>query len=261
MSKITSKDGTTIAFELTGSGQTVILVDGALCYRNFGPMSELAKLLSPHFTVISYDRRGRGESSNYKLAALEREVKDLDALIQECGGTAYLFGYSSGGCLALETAVRLGKKVKKLAMYEPPYNTSDEGRKAWIDYRTRLEKLLASGRREDALILFMNFVGTSSDQIEGMRRSSGWPLFEALAPTLEYDAISVGEDGSVPLKRAAIINVPTLILNGTTVPFMLESATTLAKAIPHARQKTLDGQRHDVDLHILATELIEFFSL
>ena len=109
MNKVISKDGTEIAYDKSGNGPAVILVDGALCFRSFGPMGELAKLLSPHFTVYSYDRRGRGESSNSKPYAVEREVEDIDALINEAGGSAFVFGTSSGGCLALEAAARLGK--------------------------------------------------------------------------------------------------------------------------------------------------------
>src|SRR5260221_4715855 len=123
MAKVTSKDGTTIAYDKQGSGPAVILVDGATAYRAFGRMPELAGLLAPHFTVIAYDRRGRGESSNSKPYAVEREVEDIDALIQVAGGSAALYGISSGACLCLEAALRLGQKVSKLAMYEPPYSS------------------------------------------------------------------------------------------------------------------------------------------
>ena len=120
MSTVTSKDGTKIAYEKKGQGPALILVDGALCYRAFGPMQSLAELLAPNFTVYTYDRRGRGESSNGKPYSLEREVEDLDALVKAAGGSAYVYGISSGACLALEAALRLGMEISKLAMYEPP---------------------------------------------------------------------------------------------------------------------------------------------
>src|SRR5512142_2856573 len=122
MNKVISKDGTEIAYEKSGSGPALLLVDGALCYRSFGPMRDLAKLLSPHFTVYTYDRRGRGDSSNSKPYAVEREVEDIDALIQEAGGSAFVYGISSGGSLALEAAAQLEDKIRKLAIYEAPYN-------------------------------------------------------------------------------------------------------------------------------------------
>ena len=259
MSKIISKDGTEIAYEKTGKGPALILVDGALCYRSFGPMPGLARLLAPHFTVTTYDRRGRGESSNSKPFALEHEVEDLGALIDEAGGAAFVYGISSGACLALETAIRLGKKVRKLAMYEPPYYSGNGARRAWLDYRTQLAHLLSTGRRGDAIILFMQFVGTPSDQVEGMRQAPMWPMFEAVAPTLAYDAAAMGEDRSAPVERATVVKVPTLVMNGTAIPFMRDTAVTLSKAIPHARQRTLDGQTHDVDLQVLAPLLVEFF--
>jgi pimeloyl-ACP methyl ester carboxylesterase len=260
MNTVTSKDGTKIAYTKQGTGPAVILVDGALCYRSFGPMSHLAELLSPHFTVYTYDRRGRGESGNGKPFAVEREVEDIDALIQEAGGSAFMYGISSGACLALETALKLGNKVKKLAMYEPPYNAEDAARQEWKEYRKNLAEAIAADRGGDAVVLFMRLVGTPADQAEGMRQAPVWPMFEAVAPTLAYDAAAMGEDRSVPVKRAANVAVPALVMNGTVIPFMLNTANALAKAIPNAQHRTLEGQPHDVNLDVLAPVLVEFFT-
>ncbi len=263
MPKVTSKDGTRIAYERQGEGPAVILVDGALCYRGFGPMPGLAKLLEPQLTVYTYDRRGRGESSNSKPYALEREVEDLEALIQAAGGSACVFGMSSGGCLALEAAIQLGDKIAKLAMYEPPYNSDKNALPAWKNYRKQIDEDLAAGRRGDAVVQFMTFVGTPSDQIDGMRQSPMWPMFEAVAPTLAYDAEAMGENLSAPVTRAANIHIPVLVMDGgadlTLIPFMHETATALAIAIPHSQQRTLEGQTHDVSLEVLAPVLVEFF--
>src|SRR5512146_348818 len=148
MQKVTSNDGTQIAFDVQGSGPAVILVDGALCYRGFGPMPGLAELLEPRFTVYTYDRRGRGDSGNTQSdlsQIVECEVEDLAALIQEAGGSAYLFGASSGGALAMEAAIRLGaNKVRKLAMYEAPYDSEEGAPQAWREYQQQLSNLLAS---------------------------------------------------------------------------------------------------------------------
>ncbi len=264
MKTVTSKDGTKIAYEKQGTGPAVTLVDGALCYRSFGPMTNLAGLLAPHFTVITYDRRGRGDSSNSKPYAVEREVEDIEALIREAGGGAFVYGISSGGCLALEAAIKLGNKIKKLAIYEAPYNTEKSALQAWKDYRTRLAELLAAERRGDAVALFMQFVGTPGDQIAGMRQAPMWPMFEAVAPTLAYDAAAMGDDRTTPVKRAANVTAPTLVMDGGAnlafMPFMHETATTLAKAIPHAQHRTLEGQTHDVNLEVLAPVLVEFFT-
>jgi pimeloyl-ACP methyl ester carboxylesterase len=264
MNKVTSKDGTQIAYETKGSGPAVILVDGALCYRSFGPMAHLAELLAPRYTVYIYDRRGRGDSSNSRPYAVEREIEDLEALIQAAGGTAFVYGISSGACLALEAAIQLGKKIQKLAMYEPPYNSEPNARQAWQEYRNQLAELLATGRRGDAAALFMGFVGTPADQINGMRQAPVWPMFEAVAPTLAYDAAAMGEDRSVPVSRAANVRVPVLVMDGganlALLPFMHDTATRLAKVIPHAQQRTLEGQTHDVNLEVLAPVLVEFFT-
>ena len=264
MTTVSSKDGTTIAYAKQGQGHPVILVDGALCYRSFGPMPHLAELLSPHFTVYTYDRRGRGESSNSRPYAVEREVEDLDALIQAAGGEAYLYGISSGACLVLETAIRLGKKTPKIALYEPPYNPDKGSIKAWKDYRHNLTELLAAGRRGDAAALFMQFVGTPADQVAGMRQAPMWPMFEGVAPTLAYDAAAMGEDRLPPVKRAAAVKVPALLMDGGAnlafLPFMHATSLALSKVIPHAVQRTLEGQTHDVKTEVLAPVLVEFFN-
>lgn len=260
MNQVISKDGTLIAYDQTGNGPAVILVDGALGYRGFGPSGALATLLAPQFTVISYDRRGRGESGNTLPYALAREIEDIDALIDEAGGSAYLFGTSSGGCLALEAASALDGEVKRLAIWEAPYDSAPSAAPAWKEYRSQLEQFLAADRRGDAVALFMQFVGTPAEMINGMRQSPMWSQLEAVAPTLPYDAAAMGDDRSIPIERAAAVTAPTLVMNGTMLPFMLETANALAKAIPHAQHRTLEGQSHDVDVKVLAPVLVEFFA-
>ncbi len=264
MNKITSKDGTTIAYEKSGTGPALILVDGALTYRSFGPMQHLAELLAPHFMVYTFDRRGRGESSNSKPYSVDREIEDIDALIDVAGGSAFVYGISSGACLALEAAAKLGSKIKKLALYEAPYSSLQGAAQAWKDYRKQLADLLADGRRGDAVALFMQFVGTPPEQVNGMRSAPMWPMFEAVAPTLAYDAAAMGTDRSAPLDRAAKVSAPALVMDGganlADRPFMHETAATLAKVIPHAWQRTLEGQTHDVNPEVLAPVLQEFLT-
>jgi pimeloyl-ACP methyl ester carboxylesterase len=264
MANVTSKDGTKIGYEKQGAGAAVILVDGALCYRTFGPMSHLAELLASRFTVYTYDRRGRGDSPNSKPYAVEREVEDIEALLHAAGGSAFLYGISSGACLALEAALQLGDKVRKLALYEPPYNSDPAARQQWQDYRKQLAELLAAGRRGDAVALFMQLVGTPADQIGGMRQAPMWPMFEAVAPTLAYDAAAIGENRAAPVERATHVTMPSLVMDGGAnlafMPFMHATATALAKAIPHAQHRTLEGQTHDVNLEVLAPVLVEFFT-
>jgi len=262
MNTLKSKDGTTIAFDKQGNGPALILVDGAMTTRSSGSKPELAKRLAQHFTVYSYDRRGRGDSGDTKPYAVEREIEDIEALIGAAGGAAFLYGHSSGGCLALEATVELGDKVKKLAVYEVPYNDDPEAQKAWGKYIENLTEALASNRRGDAVALFMAYVGTPAAQIEGMRHAHFWAGMEAIAPTLAYDHTAImGKDGSIPDERAARVNVPTLVMiGGNGAPFMLETAKTLSKAIPGAKLHTLDAQTHDVHPEALAPVLVEFFA-
>jgi pimeloyl-ACP methyl ester carboxylesterase len=186
---VTSKDGTHIAFEKQGRGPAVILVGGGLNTRTIGP-TDLAKLLAPRFTTYIHDRRGRGDSGNTTPYAVRREVEDLEALIDAAGGSASIYGHSSGAALALEASIALGAKVTRLAMYDAPYTADAEGQRAFKAYGRRLARLLAAGRRTsaahraDAVSLFLGVVGMPTDQISGMRATPIWPAFLAVAPTL-----------------------------------------------------------------------------
>jgi len=261
---VTSKDGTTIAFDQSGKGPALILVGGAFEQRAMdSATAQLAALplLAQHFTLFHYDRRGRGDSTDTQPYAIECEIEDIEALINEAGGLAFMFGISSGAALAFEAALALGGKVKKLAMYEAPYNDDDTARQAWMDYRKQLKELLAADRRGDAVALFMMLLGMPADHVPEMRRHPMWPMFEAVAPTLAYDAAVMGEDASVPTGRAASVAVPALIMDGgaSEWPFMHITAVALADAIPNAQHLTLDGQTHEVAAEALAPVLVEFF--
>ncbi len=259
MDTVMSKDGTTIAFDKQGDGPAVIFVDGALSTRS--GKADLASLLSPRFTVYRYDRRGRGDSADTKPYAVEREIEDIDAMIEKTGGSASLYGHSSGGCLALDPTVKLSGKVKKLAMYEAPYNDDPAAQKAWGEYLKNLNEALASDRRGDAVALFMALVGIPAAQIEGMRQAPFWSGMEAVAPTLAYDHAGVMGDETIPTERAARVHVPTLVMSRSNgAPFMLETAKTLTKVIPGAKLSILDGQAHDVHANVLAPVLAEFFA-
>ena len=261
MTTVTSKDGTKIAFDQAGQGPALIIVDGAIEYRAFAQgLAQLVALLASHFTVINYDRRGRGESGDTPPFAVEREVEDIDALIDAAGGSAFVYGISSGAALAMEAAITLGPKIQKLAMYEAPYNSDAPARQVWREYRQQLTEALAAGRNGDAMVLFMRLVGMPADHVPGMRQSPEWPLFEAVAPTLAYDAAALGDEAAVPVERAALVAVPTLVMNGgASFPFMHTTATALAEAMPQGQQRTLEGQTHDVAPEVLAPVLVEFF--
>jgi pimeloyl-ACP methyl ester carboxylesterase len=260
MEKVISKDGTQIAYDRQGQGPALILVDGAIGYRALGFGAGLVKELAPHFTVYDYDRRGRGDSGNTLPYSLEREIEDIDALIQAAGGSAFVYGISSGACLALEAASRLGDRVKKLALYEAPYRWDNGAEQEWQKYWDELSSLLAQGRNGDAVALFMRFVETPEQMIAGMRQAPVWPLLEAVGPTLPYDAAAIGRERTVPVARAAKVTAPTLVMNGdASFLFMEDAAVKIANAVPNAQHRVLKGQTHDVSPQALAPVLIEFF--
>ncbi|MFC0506257.1 alpha/beta fold hydrolase [Micromonospora costi] len=258
MPQVTSADGTAIGYERTGAGPAVVLVDGAMCHRAGGPMRPLAAALSAHFTVHTYDRRGRGESGDAPTYAVAREVEDLRAVIAAAGGQAYVYGISSGAALAL-TAAAAGPAVTRLALFEPPFVAEVEDDVAGKEYTRQLHELLAAGRRGDAVALFMARVGIPAPVVAGMRSQPTWAAFEAIAPTLAYDDAVLG-DGHVPRDRAAAVTVPTLVLAGGASPARLQRpAEATAAALPGATYRVLDGQTHDVSPEALAPVLVDFF--
>ena len=261
MNQVISKDGMVIAFDRSGKGPAVILVGGAFQHRAIDPpTAQLAALLAQHFTVFYYDRRGRGASLDTQPFAIEREIEDLEALINEAGGSAFVFGMSSGGVLALYAAAR-GLAITKLALYEPPFNPGDEhARQAAENYTRQLTTLLSEGRRGDAVALAMTTWGAPAEAVAGMRQTPIWPFFEAVAPTLAYDNAIMG-DGSVPIERLASITVPTLVMDGGASPAFVQNAgQAVALALPNAQRRTLEGQAHDVAPEVLAPVLMEFFA-
>lgn len=263
MPRVISKDGTSIAFDRVGSGPPLILVDGALCYRAFGPMGPLAQALASHFTVYTYDRRGRGESGNGRPYAVEREIEDLDALVREAGGSAYAYGASSGGALALEAAKR-GVAITKVAVYEPPYITDDSIAPVPDDYASRLNAHVAAGRPGDAVKSFMRTVGAPGFFIAVMQLMPMWSKLKGVAPTLPYDftLMADGQKGTpFPPGKFAAVTIPALVMaGGKSAPWMKHSMQALASALPNARHLTLDGQTHMVKAKVQTPVLRDFFS-
>ncbi len=258
--KAISRDGTAIAYERSGKGPALILVDGALCSRRFGPMPQLAPLLAPHFTVHLYDRRGRGESGDTQPYAKEREVEDIAALIQEAGGSAFIVGLSSGAALALEAAAS-GLEIRKVAAYEPPF-VDENGQHGGAEHEHQLKRLLAEGNRRGAVKYFMRtMVGMPAPVVIMMQLLPWiWRKMEAVAHTLPYDA-AVMSEFKVPAARLATIKIPTLAMHGTKTDVRLQKAArAVAEAVPGAQYRALAGQTHNVKPSVLTPAVLEFFA-
>ena len=261
MSQVRSQDGTTIAYARSGSGPALILVDGALCSRAFGPSAKLAPLLARHFTVYAYDRRGRGQSGDTQSYSPAREVEDIAALIEEAGGSAFLLGLSSGGALALEAAAA-GLPINKVVAYEPPY-VDDAGQRGGAAHAGQLKRLLASGNRGGAVKYFMkDMVGAPAPIVVLMRLMPWiWRKLEAVAHTLPYDA-AVMTEFRIPRARFASIGTPALVMNGSkTDPRLKDAARAIAEAIPGAQHRELTGQTHNVKPDVLTPAVVEFLTV
>lgn len=260
MQTVKSKDGTVIAYDRRGSGPPVILVNGALSARASGV--PIAERLASQFQVYTYDRRGRADSGDTKPFAVEREIDDLQALIDSAGGTAYVVGFSSGAALALEAASALGPKISKLVLYEPPYDESEGAAAKWNLYAAEQLDLLAAGRHGEAVVHHLRFAGVPEPAIAQMIASPTWADMESMAPTLPYDVAAIGQRRSIPVERAAKVSANVLVLDGgdnrETMPFMRASADKIAKAVPNASRSTLEGQGHSPGPDAFAPVVINF---
>ena len=259
MGRLTSKDGTSIAYDRQGSGPALVLVGGGL--DDGSENAPLVPELADRFTVYNYARRGRGDSGDTLPYAVDREIDDLAALVGLAGGVAHLYGVSSGGMFALEAAAA-GLAIEKFAVYDVPYDTDDDAPRRYQAYTEELHTALGEGRRGDAVELFMRLAGSSDEEIVAGRGSRYWAAAESLAHTLAYDAALYGQP---PTDRLATIRQPTLVhtgeagLGGLGPEFLTRAADAIAEAVPQARRQTLAGQSHVADPKAVAVVLKEFF--
>lgn len=302
---VTSADGTRIAYDRVGAGPVVVLVHGAFTGRSHPTLAEVARGLSPWFTVVNYDRRGRGDSGDIGPYAPQREVEDLAAIIRAAAtehtpppdhptaapeqapraaasdqaqravpsdrasgmagvagyGSAMVFGGSSGAALALSAAAQL-PAITRLALWEPPYHVDASAPALPFDFAARLTALVKAGRRGEAVERFMvEAAEVPAEAVAAMRADPSWQDMESLAHTLAYEAAVMGPDNPLPTRTAATLRAPTLVMNGAASPaWMRNAGTSLARALPHATHRLLDGQTHAVSPRALTPELLEFFS-
>ncbi len=257
MRAVRSADGTPIAFDRTGDGPALILVAGALQDRSAA--APLAARLAPQFTVYRYDRRGRGDSGDTGPYSVDREIADLSALIAEAGGSAFVFGHSSGAVLALEAAAR-DAAITRLAVYEPPYVLDADLSRRRVALAGELDRLLAAGRPGDAVQRFLiEAVELRPEVVAMIRASRLWPPMAALAPTLRYD-LAILDGGLIPAARLARVGVPTLFFDGAASPgWARASVRAAASVVPGARHRSLAGQDHNVADSVLAPLLAGYF--
>ncbi len=252
-----SKDGTTLAYDVYGSGPAMIYITGATCFRSFEPVLYDAQIFAQQFSVYNYDRRGRGDSSNTLPYAPQREFEDIEAMIDAAGGTATLYGHSSGAILALEAAMQLSDKVSKLVLYDPSYASDEADQQEFKELSQGLNTLLDQGKNDEAISLFLEGIGMPTEVITEFQQSPQWATMTALAPTLAYDTLLASD--LPPIERASRLTTPTQIMVGEESPASIHDvADQLREAIPNVEYVKLAGQDHMPDPEVLLPLLASF---
>jgi pimeloyl-ACP methyl ester carboxylesterase len=278
METVTSRDGTSIAFDRVGTGSPLVLVAGALQRAIDLRTAQLAELLAADFAVYHYDRRGSGDSADKAPYDVDREIDDIDALIEHAGEFAVVFGISSGAVLALQAACA-GVAIRKLALYEPPFIVDDspalpadylpfivdDSPALPADYPRTLTKLVETERRGEAVAYFLtDALGLPDELVAAMRAEPFWPAFANVAHTLVYDGAVMADTSSgslTPLEQWSPLNVPTLVLDGgESAECQRTACDLLAAMLSRAERQTLTGQAHEVNPNVLAPVLFEFFT-
>jgi pimeloyl-ACP methyl ester carboxylesterase len=260
---VRSADGTAIAYDVGGEGPPLILVGGAFSFRRYKSWVQLFELLAPTFRVITYDRRGRGDSGDASEYAVEREIEDLDALVQLAGGSAHVFGMSSGAVLALRAAAA-GVGFERVVVYQPPFSVDASGHVPPADFGRRLGQLATAGDRGTTASYFMRQGMGAPRVLVGVLRLARpiWKNLESVAHTLPYDYAVMGETvHGKPLADEpwASIPTPTLIVDGGKSGAALRRASdALAARMPNAKRRTLAGQGHNLSMKLIAPVLEEF---
>ncbi len=251
---VTSADGTAIAYTKAGAGPVLVMVDPALGFRRFGPNPAIAETLSATFTVYSYDRRGRGESTDTAPYAVARELEDLAAILDIAGDAACVFGYSSGAVLVLHAALA-GLPIRRMVLFEPPLDFPDEPAPD-SDLGSELDELVRAGRRGDAVLHFNRSIGVPESMVAKLTSAPAWPELEKLAHTLVYDsAVTSGFD----IARLGDITVPTLLLDSSGSDDRIRSwAARAAAALPSGTYRSLDGAWHGADPAAVAAAVTDY---
>jgi pimeloyl-ACP methyl ester carboxylesterase len=257
METVKSADGTAIAYDQIGQGPVLIVCVGAFCTRHtFAALAELTQ----RFTVVTYDRRGRGDSGDAELFAPEREYEDLAAVAAATGDgePPFVFGHSSGAAIALRAAAA-GLPVAGLVAYEAPFQ-NDDVPALDVDPADRIRELVGAGRNREAVLFWMADVVRMPAQAVAALNEAPWVTgLEPLARTLPYDLAVTG--GGVPTEELARIDAPVLVMGGNNSPaWFRRSVAEQAAAVPGAQLKMLDDFDHNIPPEVLAPVLVDFFT-
>lgn len=259
MNKVKSNDGTFIAYDVSGSGPTLIYITGAICHRTFFPVKKDVEILSKNFTVYNYDRRGRGDSDIPQSYTLQNELEDIEALIDVAGGTAYVMGHSSGAVLALEAGLKIPNKVLKVVSHDASYVHDEQEKLEYSNLCNKVNHFLKLKNNTEAISTFLKGIGMPKVFVFLVPLIPGWKKIKALAPTLVADMNLTCD--MAPFQKFTEIQVPVCILYGEKCPkSIVEVANQLASSIPRSSLVKLEGEDHLANTKVVLPIITNFFN-
>jgi pimeloyl-ACP methyl ester carboxylesterase len=261
---VRSLDGTTITYNRSGEGPSLVFVDGAFCTRSMGPGHTLAPAVSDRTTTFVYDRRGRGDSGDAPNYEPNREIEDLAPVIDAAGRSAYVFGHSSGAVLALEAA-RAGLPIRGLVLYEPPFVVDNTRPPVAADFPERMAALAAAGKRRAVVRSFMTEAIRAPKPVAVlMSIMPGGGRLAPIAHTVAYDATLMNpyqRGNPLPIDIGEAVRMPTLVVAGGKSPQWIQTGgEALAALIPSGDFAQLPGQSHMVKAKATAPVVAAFIA-
>ncbi|WP_402842983.1 alpha/beta fold hydrolase [Microbacterium sp. GXS0129] len=254
MNTTTSQDGTILAYEIAGSGPPLVYITGACCHRTFAPVRQDVKVFATRFRILSYDRRGRGDSGDRRPWSLEREAEDVEAMIDALGGSAFLYGHSSGAIIALKAARELGARVLGSVLYDASWVADSAEAETYAALRDEVDGLVERGKGGAAIRRFLGGIGMPRVFTTMLPLLPGWRRMRALAPTLRYDMALTASPPQPGV--AAGIASPLRVLVGEKSPASLHAVATSVAGDAGLTPRTVPGQDHMVDARVLLPELL-----
>lgn len=194
--------------------------------------------LEQRFTVHAMNRRGREGSASLRDGDLEREFRDVAAVLDAIGEPTHVIGHSFGGLCALGAALH-SDRIRSLVLYEPPPPDPDVR-----SLEKGIRALLDAGQDEEALASFVRDGPGSPEILEQLRDSAFWQTSLAVLATLPEEMAAMASY-EFEAERFRSIEAPTLLVLGSeSSPYLRIVCDAIVEVLPDVRAVEMAGEGH-----------------